>query len=187
MDYRQGKSRVAVNADHYLSKILFQSTIVRSVSAAESLLLLIWLFPWLSSTLVGKGWTTVQKDALLIKFSWTSITVGILIIGLAPNIVLLFFGDILVTFGVGASGILHSLLSNQVEKDQVAKLFTAMTMIQLVGAMVGDPLLALSFSKGIEMGGGWLGLPYLLSGALFLIVAVPVSLARYGSERRGSD
>jgi hypothetical protein len=68
----------------------------------------------------------------------------------------------------------------------IAVLYTAIAWLETVGTMAVNPLLAASFRKGIEIGGGWIGLPYYVAAALFSCAAVTVASLTI-KEASGSD
>ena len=58
-------------------------------------------------------------------------------------------------------------VTSRVDKNQVALIYTAFSVMDAIGALAGSPMLAVSFSAGLKMEGLFFGLPLLVAGALF--------------------
>ena len=90
---------------------------------------------------------------------------------------------------MGMSSTLRSLLNGFVEAHHIATLNVLIALLDYAGIMVASPILFGLLKKGVELGGGWIGLPYLFAAALFLVATVivfafkvPAESTRVGDE-----
>lgn len=60
-------------------------------------------------------------------------------------------------------------MTSRVEKDQVAILYTALSIVDAIGALAGAPILAASFSAGLSLKGVLSGLPFLVAGGIYAL------------------
>ena len=61
-------------------------------------------------------------------------------------------------FGFGVA--LQSLVTSLAPRNHIAKLYSAISVVETTGSLVGHPLLAMTFTAAINMGGVFLGLPF---------------------------
>jgi len=64
-----------------------------------------------------------------------------------------------------------------VEKEHLGFLYTAITVLSYGGMLVGGPLFASAFQRGVQLGKVWMGLPLLVSDLSFLCALSAVSAA----------
>lgn len=76
------------------------------------------------------------------------------------------------TLGAGFSSSMRSLLTSLVPRKDTAVLLTLLAMFDGAGSMAGAPMLALSLSAGIKVGGIFMGLPFLVAAMLYVFSAV---------------
>jgi hypothetical protein len=57
-------------------------------------------------------------------------------------------------------------------ESQIGTLNTTIALVQGIGGIVAGPLLASTFRYGMASDGIWLGLPYMVSVALFLLAGL---------------
>ncbi|MCJ1463419.1 hypothetical protein MMC07_002026 [Pseudocyphellaria aurata] len=156
-----------------------QANYLFSLRAAASIVALLVLLPKASKWLVEqKKQTAFAKDLLLCRISFVLVTAGVLTDGLAPVISLLIFGVLMHTLGSGAVSLARSLLSSLVKPTEVARLFAVMSMLDTVSMLVASPMLASLYATGLRLGGGWVGLPYLVSGTLFSMATAAIWASR---------
>lgn len=74
--------------------------------------------------------------------------------------------------GNGYSSALRSLLTYLVSTNHLSVLFTTITVFEGVTAMLASPLLGLTFSEGLSVGGLAVSLPFFITSALYTIAAI---------------
>lgn len=147
-----------------------QTNYLFSLRAAVSIVTLLFLLPKASKWLMErKQRTSFSKDVLLCRVSFAFVATGVLIDGLAPVISVLMLGLFVHTLGSGTVALLPSLMAGLVQPTEVARLFTVMSLVQTVSVLVASPVMASLYRRGLRMGGGWVGLPFLVGGALFAV------------------
>jgi hypothetical protein len=63
-------------------------------------------------------------------------------------------------------------LTSIVEASHIGTLYNTLAVAETVGMVIAGPLLSLSFQQGLEIGGAWLGLPFIAAGGLFTIAVI---------------
>jgi MFS-type transporter involved in bile tolerance (Atg22 family) len=95
-------------------------------------------------------------------------------------------GLFLLAAGAGYSSFTRSLISFYVQEKQRSRVFALVGMVEVVGNIYSQPMLAGLFSLGLGLGGAWVGLPYLGLAGLLVISIVLLSFVRL-SERADED
>jgi hypothetical protein len=57
-------------------------------------------------------------------------------------------------------------------------LYNTIAVTETIGTIIAGPLLSMSFRRGLEMGGLWIGLPFIIAGVLFSAAAIIVYIVR---------
>jgi hypothetical protein len=73
---------------------------------------------------------------------------------------------IVVSLGSGFSAAMQSLITSMVDKDRIVSLYSAISVIQTIGAMFIHPVLSAALATGIQIGGLSLGLPFFVCSVL---------------------
>lgn len=73
--------------------------------------------------------------------------------------------------GCGYGATIHSLLTYLVVDDQISLLFTVVAVFDGLAVMIFSPLLQISFSCGLGVGGLAVSTPFFLVAALYTIAA----------------
>lgn len=107
---------------------------------------------------------------------------GFLLIALAPSIPLLVAAMVVNTFGWGLILFLRSLMTSLVEPHHVARLNTFVGIFDTAGLIVGSPGLAWLFEKGVDLGGMWIGLPFLVCAGVVGLVGVLLAGIALGDD-----
>lgn len=156
-----------------------QTNYLYSLRAAISIVVLLVLLPEASKWLMkDKKRTSFSKDVLLCRVSFALVTTGVLIDGLAPVISVLMLGLFVHTLGSGTAALVRSLMAGLVKPTEVARLFTVMSLLEIVSVLVASPLVASLYETGLKIGGGWVGLPFLVGGTLFAVATVAILALR---------
>jgi MFS-type transporter involved in bile tolerance (Atg22 family) len=88
-------------------------------------------------------------------------------------------------FGSGFTAGLRSFLTSLVPPNEVALLYTLLAIFSSIGSLIGVPLLALTFSKGIEMGGFARGFPFFFTAVVYVLSGISIWNIR--SPQKGEE
>lgn len=114
-----------------------------------------------------------RSDIFLARTSSIFLALGFLGIGLAPNLPLLVASLVVNSLSWGLWSLLRSLSTDLVrDAGHVARLNSFIGIVDTVGLMVGSPLLAALFTKGMELGGPWRGLPFVVCAGAVAVLAL---------------
>ena len=179
----------------YVSKryqwTLARVTYISSFEAGMSMIALLFLFPSFSTYLLKKkGLNVSRKDLILARIGVSATAMGVMLTGFAPTVFILFIGMGISSLGSGAGSATRALLTSYVQPNEVARLYTALSIVETLGLTAGGPVVAGLFKIGMEnvksgkYGDAWLGLPYVLVGILLSIVAVLMWMLRLADSPR---
>ncbi|KAA8651283.1 hypothetical protein EYZ11_009188 [Aspergillus tanneri] len=157
-----------------------KASILISLKGIINLVLLLIILPILSH-LLDRRLSPLKRDLLIAQFSAAILVLGFIIMAIAPHPVLFGTGVCVFALGWGFYSALRSVASALVSEAQAGLLNTTIALVQGVGGVVAGPALAGMFNYGMSLGGGWIGLPYLLGAGLFLgagLVTVTVKIHR---------
>lgn len=156
---------------------LFRAGYIQSAFGLAQVVQTILILPWLSQRLLLRGrarnteaaTTTTrllapnsehQRDLSIARVSAAIIALAALILGLAPTLSSFVLGLAVLAMGSGFASLLRSLLSIYVDPAHRSGLFGLAGMVEMVGQIYAQPMLAGLFSLGMRLGSGWIGLPY---------------------------
>lgn len=175
------------------SLTLSHASLLVPFRAAVSILTLLALLPFLSHYLLKTrspkpmsapaGYSVREKDILLSRLSFSLLALGFTIQALSPTLPLFLTGIVIATLGAGSDSLIRSFLASLVSPDEVAHVFTIMSMVQTVGILASAPTIAGLYKVGLSWGGIWAGLPFLVTGGLFGVGTV--FLARLRGSKEG--
>jgi hypothetical protein len=152
-----------------------QANLLTSLKAVLMVLLFLSILPAASWYLIHRrGADSRQKDLILTKWSILSLMVGTLGIGLSPHVPSLIICMLIQTLGAGFVYTTRSLISTMIQRDQTARLYTIIEIIQAVGSILASGAMTAVFQWGIELGGFWTGLAWILASSLFGIIAIVI-------------
>lgn len=132
--------------------------------------------------LAKRGLSISARDLVISRASVWLLTIGSLVISMAPIVELVALGVVLFALGSGFSPAARSLATAFVHADQTGTLYSAMGLMQSVGGLVAGPLLATSFGWALKQGREWTGIPFLLVAGLFASGALALSFIRLQKE-----
>lgn len=172
-----------------------QAGILLSLRSFTALILLVAILPLANYLLTARFSLSAQsKDLWLARVSIILSMIGSLTIGMSGTPSLMAMGEsrcptggkssanhaptgvVVWAVGAGYSLLVRSLLTSLVEPHHVGTLNSTMAMLETIGSLLGGPLLSLSFRKGLDLGGIWLGLPFIGAGILSFIAALVIWL-----------
>ncbi|KAK3311005.1 major facilitator superfamily domain-containing protein [Chaetomium strumarium] len=159
------------------------ASMVLTIRNAGSLVTLLCLLPvagWLCVQRLGM--TAVAKDLWLARWSGVTQILGSLLIAAAVNGGLFSFGLIWLAIGSGMTALIRSLLNALVEEHHVGTVNSLVGFMEMVGGTAAGPLLAASLRTGLDLGGAWIGLPFITSGSFFMVSVTILWVFRLPNE-----
>lgn len=152
-----------------------------------SLVLYIAVIPAISQYLTKSlRLTPTQKDLLLARVSILFNVLGCVIVGLAFNIPIVVIGTVIMSFGSGFIVSCMSLVSSLVPGGKSSSLYTVIGLMQSVGILISGPIIAAIFKVGLNMGGIWIGMPYIVVAGTYGLTFVILGFVTLdGRENRG--
>jgi hypothetical protein len=161
-----------------------KASMILSIGTAGSLVTLMVLLPGTSWLCIHRfGMPGVSTDLWLSRWSGVVQILGCLIIAAAGNGVFFSFGLIWFALGSGMSMLIRSLITALVEEHHVGTANTLVGFMEMVGLTVAGPLLAKSLSVGLDLGGPWVGLPFLTGGSFFATSTIILWVFRLPNTR----
>lgn len=154
---------------------LASAGLVLSLNAVVSSLLFLAVLPFIGNYLQNvQQLSAALKDLWILKNSIILLTVGSFIIGVAPTLLTMLVGDVIYVLGTGLGPVARGLLTIYVDKLHVARLHALISIGQMLGLLIGSPLLAILFDWGMGLGKEWSGLPFIGSGVLHLLICFAI-------------
>ena len=147
---------------------LSRAAYLTSFQAGVSIIALLAALPAASSWLRSRrAYTAFRTDMLLARVSFMLVTIGLVLIGLAPSVGPFFGGIFIFTLGAGLEALLQSLLASLVPPTAIARLFTVTSIVQTVAMLAAAPILTGLYWWGLQRtGDAWIGLPFICCGIL---------------------
>jgi len=150
---------------------LSQATTLLTLRAVANITLLFALLPLLSASLTKhQNLSPLRRDLYMSRASMAAWALGWTAFGLAPTLASASLGMGLSALGSGSYFLIRSFLTPLVPGENVAALYSVVSVVDTLGAMLGAPLLAVLFNRGLRVGVP--GLPFLALGAVCAGVAV---------------
>ena len=167
---------------------LSRTVYLSSLRSGLAVITLTIFIPGASSYLLKHGgYSGLQKDTLLARISYIFFAAGYLLSSMAPTIPWFILGLVVFTLGAGVAAVTRSMLASLVHKDQVGRLFMAMSLVQTAGALVAAPAEAALMKAGLRAGGEWLGLPFFFVGMVFVLSAAGVWALRFNQRENREE
>ncbi|KAE8351280.1 major facilitator superfamily domain-containing protein [Aspergillus coremiiformis] len=156
-----------------------RASLLVSLRAGVNLFVLVAVIPALSYVLTKRlQYDDAVKDKRLTQINGVCLIVGSAIIFLAASPPALVFGQAIFALGVAFSVTARSFLTGMVDPRHLGAVYTAVTAMLYGGLVIGSPLLAQALQLGLQLGGTWVGLPFLLAAVLFTLALGAVSAAK---------
>jgi len=154
-----------------------QASFLAQVRGTMSLLLSLLILP-IAAHLVMKYFlsTPLETDIRLARCSTFIIAVGFIVLGTAPKPVFAVVGAGTVALGSGVNGLCKSIAVSLFGASTTVTVLSAIAMQQTAGAIIAGPLFASLYAIGLGLDRTWLGLPFVVLGALFLICCMGLFL-----------
>ncbi|PYI07673.1 MFS transporter [Aspergillus sclerotiicarbonarius CBS 121057] len=156
---------------------LAEANFLMSFKPALTIPLFLFILPAISRQLV-KTMKPTQKDLQLMRISIGLLAVGTLGIGLSSSIAVLIPSLLVQTSGSGFVFLTRALITTLVHRDETARLFTIIEVLQSVGNVIASLSITTVFQIGLELGGPWIGLAWMMTATAFTLVGVAVWMFR---------
>lgn len=165
---------------------LADATLVYSVQAAAAAVILWTILPLVSNHIDRRySFSIIQKNAALSRAALLVLVVAYALIGLAPNIAVMFVGLLIETLSTGLPATMRALAAAMVHGDDKGSVFSVMAITETLSTMIAYPITATLFNIGLERGGGpWLGLPYEVMSVAAGVACLGMCLLRFERGRR---
>ncbi|KAL4958873.1 major facilitator superfamily domain-containing protein [Aspergillus stella-maris] len=162
--------QVALGSSSFLTQYIstrFSWTLAKAqlLSSLHSLIT-IPVFAFLIPHLTNKTFhllTPPKKDLYIASLSIMSLSVGCLGIGLSPVIYLTVPSLCIHALGAGFPLAARSLVTAFVGRDETAKLYAVVEVMQSLGTVLGSLVATNAFEVGLSIGGVYVGLAYVLT------------------------
>ncbi|THX32436.1 MFS general substrate transporter [Aureobasidium pullulans] len=161
-----------------------QATLLLTVKAGVTIVMFLGMQSWIYKLLAKSGLSGRKRDLFLARGSACFMLLGIVAVGLSPNAILFTISLMIATLGGGFPVYLRSFLTDLVKPNKVAELYTVIGVVDTLALMVGGPLFAWLFERGLQLGGTFVGLPFLALGLIY--AAVLVFLLKIGHSSKES-
>lgn len=156
---------------------LARAQLLSSLHAATTIPVFVFLLPYLSTKVLNRlplAW----KDLYIARFSIISLTVGSLGVGISPYISVLIPSLCLHALGAGFALAMRSLATALVNREETARLYAAIEILQSMGTVLGSLCFTNAFKSALLMSGIGAGLVWILGSLLFAFVGVALFTLR---------
>ncbi|CBF69657.1 hypothetical protein AN6344.2 [Aspergillus nidulans FGSC A4] len=150
-----------------------QANLLISFKPALTIPLFLFIIPYISKHIL-RGMNSNMKDLTLARASIIFLAVGTLGIGLSPSIAMLIPSLIVQTSGSGFAYLARSLITTLVKREETARLFTVIEVLQAVGNVIASLSITTVFQVGLDWGGAWVGLAWMMTSTAFCLVGVSI-------------
>lgn len=154
---------------------LSRSNLLTSLHIAISIPVFLFLLPFLSKK-VFHLLPLIKRDLQVARFSDFGLTLGSFGVGLSPSIKFLIPSICLHAIGAGFTLATRSVITALVKREETARLYSVIEIVQMVGGTLGSLCFTKTFSSGLKMGGVGAGLVWILSGLLYAVVGLALML-----------
>ncbi|KAL9949651.1 hypothetical protein ACHAQF_001576 [Verticillium nonalfalfae] len=162
--FTSSSSTLSQYISKYFSWSLAQTSYILSPIALCHLLVLTAL-PRLSAHLLKPRrrlrLNDFTKDLLLTRASYGILAISAFLQAVSPSIVPFLLAIALGTLGSATPPLARALITAFVEKEHTSRLYAMCSIVETLGAFIGGPVLAWTFSAGMHLGGIMRGLPWL--------------------------
>ncbi|CAG8955462.1 hypothetical protein HYFRA_00010328 [Hymenoscyphus fraxineus] len=109
------------------------------------------------------------KDRFIALACSLTLMIGALGLGIAPVIGLAIPSFVCLSMGSGIIDILRSLLTYTIAAEDISVVYSAMTILIVLGSSIAGPVYTGTFALGLRLGSPWEGLPFMVAGGLFVL------------------
>ncbi|KAI3392718.1 hypothetical protein diail_5275 [Diaporthe ilicicola] len=153
---------------------LSRTSYLISIQAATQIVLFLLVLPGANRWLLRRSWHASEASLELSRVSVLFLELGCLGMAFAPTAPLFITFMIVNVFGAGYASAMRSFLTSLVSGRHIALLYTTMALFEGTAVLAAAPLLGLTFSAGVELGGLAVGLPFFVSAGVYGLGAIGV-------------
>lgn len=140
---------------------------------------MLFTLPLLNTILASRwGVTPLVRDLHLIRLLAVSLALGSLLFGLAFAPWVLVAGLVPYSAGQAFVPLCRAVLNMVVEPHAIATMYTAIAVVEQLALLVGAPIMSRLLRSGLDLDGGWIGLPYMVLCAMAVVMTAAVMLFR---------
>lgn len=150
---------------------LAQSSLLMSFRPVLTIPLLVFILPAISKYYLH-SLSASHKNLYLARASVVCLGLGTLGIGLSPNIGFFILSVVVQCAGAGFLFLTRALLTVLVKREETARLFIILELVQSVGGVLASLLVTNTFQLGLELGGAWIGLAWIVFSFVFAVVGL---------------
>ncbi|KAI5863629.1 MFS general substrate transporter [Durotheca rogersii] len=147
---------------------LEQTGYVQSIYGVAHIVVVLLIVPCISNLIVRPSlpsWLRApnenRRDLVLVRWSYAAYVAGTFILSISPSLPVFVAGLVVMSLGSGSASFIKSIAALHVDPEHRSRLFTLMSLLDVVSNVWAMPALAALFTLGMRWGGGWIGLPYL--------------------------
>ncbi|KAK3329762.1 major facilitator superfamily domain-containing protein [Apodospora peruviana] len=162
---------------------LGEASYLISLSAGVYLFVLAVMIPAMSTFLLHRlRLHETAKDKHIAQVSGVFLVVGSWTLFFAASWAVLVLGQFLTSLGYAITIPARSIVTSMVEQKHLGALYTAVSVLTYAGVLTGGPLFAATFQWGLRLENFWLGMPFFVAGACFVLALLAVSAAATGGR-----
>ena len=151
-----------------------QATYIVSIENFFALGVPMIVLPASAWALDRRGRSPLRRDLFLARMSSVFAFLGTILIAFAPVGWLCVLALIIYSFAAGFSPLFRSILSIIVEPHTIGALNTVIATIESTMGLISAPTLAWLLNRGMDIGGVWIGLPFMFTAFLAVLSALGI-------------
>lgn len=136
------------------------------------------VLPTTAWVLDRRGRSPLQRDVFLARASSIFAFLGAIFIAFAPVGWFCVLALIVYSFSCGFSPLFRSILSIIVEPHTIGALNTVIATVESIVGLISSTPLAWMLNRGMDLGGVWIGLPFMFTALLAALSAMGLFVFR---------
>lgn len=150
---------------------LAESSFLMSFRNVVTIALLLFILPGISKYYLHR-FRPSQRNLYLARASVLCLGLGTLGIGLSPNIPYFIASEVVQASGAGFLFLTRALITVLVKHEETARLYIILELIQAIGGVIASLTITRAFQVGLELGGAWIGLAWMVASSAFALVGL---------------
>lgn len=78
-------------------------------------------------------------------------------------------------------------MTSLIDPSQISRLYAVLAVVETIGSLVAAPTMSKVFSRGLEIGGTWTGMAFLVVGGVYGVVGVGIWCVNVKVGDRGME